>query len=419
MKTIAIIGTGISGMAAGYYLRDKFDITFYEKNNYPGGHTNTLTVDEDGAPVYIDSAFMVYNEFTYPNFVELLNELKVETEPTSMSFSVQHVESGLEYGGAGWSELFAQRRNVLNLSYWSMLLEMDRFNKTCTKILDDPQYLDYSVAQFVKKEKYSKDFTEKFLIPMSSAIWSTEPNQMLDFPVITLVRFFRNHGFLGGLSGHYQWRTVKGGSRMYRDKIMVHFKDKVFLNRAVQKIERHDNGISVIDQTGTKKDFDKVIFACHAPEALSMLGDEMKKEKSVLRHFRYQKNKGTLHTDAAVMPKAKKAWSSWNYRLTKDSQGNPAATTIYDMNSLQRVSQKKNYFISINDPGEVDPKKVLWEAEYDHPIYDVPAVEAQKDLPELNENGQTYFCGAYFNYGFHEDGLVSGKKVAEKILSSQ
>ncbi len=415
MKKIAIIGTGISGMSAGYYLRNDFDITFYEKNNYIGGHTNTLTIDENGTSVYIDSAFMVYNEVTYPNFIELLKELNVETEPTSMSFSVQHVASGLEYGGAGWNALFAQRQNIFDAKYWKMLLQIDRFNKTSVKILDDPKYSNYTVAQFVKEERYDEDFTQKFLIPMSSAIWSTEPNQMLQFPIMTLVRFFKNHGFLG-MHGHYQWRTVKGGSRMYRDKIMSHFQNKVLLNHGVKRIERKKNGVTVTDESGIQKDFDKVIVACHAPQALAMLDEGMKEERNVLKNFRYQKNRATLHTDVSIMPKSKQAWSSWNYRLTKDVLGQHAATTIYDMNSLQRVSKTKNYFVSINEPGEVDPLKIIWETLYEHPIYDLPAVEAQKKLPKLNQNGQTYFCGAYFNYGFHEDGLVSGKNVAEIIL---
>jgi predicted NAD/FAD-binding protein len=321
----------------------------------------------------------------------------------------------LEYGGAGWNALFAQRKNIFSRPYWTMLLEMDRFNKTAVKVLDNPKYLNTTVAQFVKEERYGEDFTHKFLIPMSSAIWSTEPNQMLQFPIITLVRFFKNHGFLG-LKGHFQWRTVKGGSRMYRDKIMSHFKGKVLLNQGVKRIERKSDAVTVSDDRGFQRDFDKVIFACNAPEALGILDEGMSKEKVVLKNFRYQKNRATLHTDALIMPKSKRAWSSWNYRLTKDVLGKQAATTIYDMNNLQNVSQHKNYFVSINDPGEVDPLKIIWETLYEHPIYDVRAVEAQKELPKLNQNGQTYFCGAYFNYGFHEDGLVSGKNVAETIL---
>jgi len=407
MQKIAIIGTGIAGLGAGYFLKDKYDVTFYEKNDYPGGHTHTLTVEEEGKPVFIDSAFMVYNEITYPHFVCLLNELGVKTKDTSMTFSVQHVPSGLEYCGAGLNGLFAQRNNLLSPRHWRMLLDMDRFNKESVKVLWSEQYLSYTMLDYAREEGYGQDFLEKFLIPISSAIWSAPPGQMLTFPVITLVRFFKNHGFLG-LNTHYQWKTIVEGSQRYRDKILEHFNGKLRLSRGVQKVLRENSKAIVMDERGGGEIFDKVILAAHADQSLKMLADPTSDERRLLGCFKYQRNKATLHTDGSIMPKTKRAWSSWNYRITQ--HGIP--TTIYYMNSLQHVSQKKDYFISINEAGEIDPGKIIRETVYEHPVYDVEAIKAQEELHRLNENGITYFCGSYFKYGFHEDALASALGVA-------
>lgn len=413
-QTLAIIGTGISAMGAAYLLRERFNITFYERNNYPGGHSNTLTVDEDGQPIYIDSAFMVYNEITYPLLTKLFKELQIETMATSMSFSVQHIPTGLEYCGTGLNGLFAQRQNLFNFQYWAMLLQMDRFNREAVRDLENPHFAQHTVKEYVHEKKLGDDFLQKFLIPMSSAVWSTPPEKVCDFPIKTLIQFFKNHGFLG-LRGHYQWRTVVGGSRQYRDKILKLFPGKVWLNRAVNQVVRKDGKARITDGVGENKIFDKVVIACHADEALALLGDPTEKEKSLLAHFKYQKNSAMLHTDESVMPKTKLAWSSWNYRMDFDKNRKFLPSTIYHMNSLQNVSQKKNYFVSINEHGVVDSKKVLWETVYEHPLFDVPAMQAQEKLPELNENGVTYFTGSYFRYGFHEDGLLSAYNVAKLI----
>lgn len=416
MKKIAIIGTGISAMAAGYFLKDAYDITFFEKNGYPGGHTNTLMVDDDGDLIPIDSAFMVYNEVTYPYLTRLFKELDVETKNTNMSFSVQYTPSGLEYCGTGLSGLFAQRRTLLNPWHIRMLLDINRFNKDSLEVLDDPKYRDYSLEQYVKEHQYSKDMVYKYLIPMSSAVWSTPMDLMLKFPVVTLVRFFKNHGFLG-LKTQHQWRTVVGGSESYKDKILAYFKGKVHLNRGIKKIERKESNVIIKDIEDKEYTFDKVICAAHADQTLPMLSGATAKEKDFLSKFKYQPNKATLHTDKSIMPKTKRAWSAWNYRITKDKNKNILPSTIYHMNKLQGVSEKNDYFVSINDAGEIDRSKVIWEKEYMHPLFSVEANKIQDRLPELNEKGPLYFCGAYFRYGFHEDGFVSGMNVAEKILN--
>lgn len=415
MSSLAIIGTGIAGMGAAYFLRDHFDVTFFEKNDYPGGHTNTLTVKEDGQDLHIDSAFMVYNETTYPNLTRLFQELEVATKPTSMSFSVQHIATGLEYCGTGLNGLFAQRRNVLRPWFWRMLLEIDRFRKEAVEVLDNDKYADMTIDQYVREKKYSQNFLTKFLVPMSSAVWSTPLERMFNFPVVTLVRFFKNHGFLG-LNTQLPWRTVTGGSRVYRDRILKFFPGRVRLSSGAVRVYYDGAKTWVVDHGGTKTPFDKVVIASHADDALKMLGDPTLDERALLGAFKYQDNLTTLHTDASIMPRNRKVWSSWNYRIDTDRQGNLVPSTIYDMNSLQQVSKKRNYFISINGNGTFDQAKVLWQTRYAHPIYDPQAIRAQKSLHRLNQNGHRYFCGSYFRFGFHEDALSSALNVARLIL---
>lgn len=411
MKKIAIIGTGIAGMGAGFYLKDLYDITFYEKNHYPGGHTNTLTVKEEGRDIYIDSGFMVYNETTYPNFIKLLKDLDVPAKNTSMSFSVQHIPTGLEYRGT--DELFAQRKNLFNFPYIAMLLEIDRFRRQAPETLKDKRYLNYTVEEYTKEKKYRRDFVEKFLIPMSSAVWSVPTEKVLSFPIVTLVRFFENHGFLG-LNTQLQWKTIDGGSRVYRERLLGHFLGKVFLDSPAIRILKMNGAIEVTNAQGEKNLFDKVIIASHADEALALLESPSDLEGALLSLFRYQKNHAVLHTDVSLMPKIRRAWASWNYRVDAGS-----ASTIYYMNSLQGVSDRKDYFVSINDPGLIARDKILWEADYTHPIFDVQAISAQERLPELNRNKQIYFCGSYFKYGFHEDALTSALNVVDMIKKGQ
>jgi len=352
---------------------------------------------------------MVYNEKTYPNLTQLFQGLDVKTKPTDMSFSVQHLPSGLEYCGTGLSGLFAQRKNLVSPAHWKMLLEMNRFNQESLEVLESDQYLSYALYDYVKEKGYSDNFFHKFLVPISSAVWSTPPDLMLKFPAVTLVRFFKNHGFLG-LRGHYQWRTVVEGSQRYREKILRSFKDKIFLNNPVKGVSRRNGKALVIDSHGEKREYDKAILAGHADESLNILLDATQSERNILSQFQYQKNKATLHTDESIMPKTKLAWSSWNYRIGKN-----LPSTIYWMNNLQHVSSKRNYFVSINDASEAAASKILWESEYTHPLYNVNSIQAQKRLPELNTNGVVYFCGSYFKYGFHEDALTSAIEVAKAI----
>jgi len=410
---IAIVGTGIAGMACGHFLQKNADIFFYEKNDYVGGHTNTITVDEDGQPVYIDTGFMVFNHVTYPHLTKLFADLNVPTFATSMSFSVQHLASKLEYCGSGLNGLFAQRKNIFSAKHIRMLKQIARFNEEGIKILDDPNYANHSLAQYIKEKGFGEDMLWKYLIPMSSAVWSTPMDKMLDFPAQTLIRFFYNHGFLG-LDTQHQWYTVTKGSQAYREIIMAPFKEKIKLNDPVVKVKRQDGKAIVITKSGAEAEYDKVIIASHGDQVLPMLDAPIADEQRLLKNFKYQTNIATLHTDESIMPKTKRVWSSWNYRV-EDKQGQTFASTIYWMNSLQNVSKKKNYFVSINDPGGIDPSKIIKTIEYEHPLFDVDAVKAQAELHKLNQSGPVYFCGSYFRYGFHEDALKSAVELCEGL----
>lgn len=414
METMAIIGTGISGMGVGYLLRDQYDITFYEKNDYPGGHTNTLTVQEEGQDVFIDSGFMVFNHRTYPNIVRLFRELDVETVATDMSFSFQHIPTGLEWKGTGFNNLFVQRKNIFNWRFIRMLFAVDQFGKSADEILSDERYEAYTLGQYVKTKAINEDLLYHFMVPMSSAIWSCPPEKILDFPLVTLVRFFKNHGFIG-LNTQSQWYTLKGGSRTYRDKILAHFQGKIHLKTPAVKVTCWDGQARVVDEGGNGRVFDKVVIAAHADQALKMLDQPSDQQRCLLEKLRYQPNRADLHTDASVMPKIRRAWASWNYRLDEKEDGSLVPANVYYMNELQKVSQQRDYFISIDDKGLIDPHAVIKSVGYEHPLFDMEAVKAQKELPCLNKHGPIYFCGAYFRYGFHEDGFMSAIDVARRI----
>ncbi|MBC7695788.1 MAG: FAD-dependent oxidoreductase [Burkholderiales bacterium] len=414
MQTLAIIGTGIAGMGCGHLLQNKYDLTFFEKNNYVGGHTNTVTVNEDGKDVYMDTGFMVFNFETYPNLCKLFDEIKAPVKKTDMSFSVQYVPTGLEYCGSGLDGLFAQRKNIFKVSYIKMLMEITRFNKISVEILDNPHYENYTLAQYIKEFKFSEEMLWKYLVPMSSAVWSTPMDKMLDFPAVALIRFFKNHGFLG-LNAQHQWYTLDNGSQSYREILIKPFRDKIQLNNGVVKVSKKDGKAIVYLSDGTQQTFDKVIFAAHAKETLDMLEQPTIDEQRLLSNFKYEKNPATVHTDELVMPKNKKTWSSWNYRI-EERNGQKIPTTIYWMNRLQGVSEKKNYFVSINAiPNSIDKNKLIKVIDYEHPLFDVAAINAQKELHLLNQAGPLYFCGSYFKYGFHEDAYASAVNLCKLL----
>lgn len=415
MEKIAIVGTGIAGMACAHFLHKKFDITVFEQNAYVGGHTNTVVVAEEGKDIPIDTGFMVFNMHTYPNLIRLFGQLGVKWKNTDMSFSVQHRPTGLEYSGSGLDGLFGQRKNIFNVRHIRMLRQIDRFNKESIKILDDPKYLNYSMRDYVKEKGYGDDFLYKYLSPMSSALWSTPTDTTLEYPAVALVRFFKNHGFLG-LNTQFQWLTVSGGSAQYRDLIIQPWEDRIRTHDPVVNVERLPDGkVILLTQKGYTDIYDKVIFASHADETLKMLEAPTTLEHDLLKKFQYQKNVATLHTDSSVMPKIKKIWSSWNYVIAAD-KNKSTPFTVYYMNRLQQVSDKLDYFVNINGAENVNPAKILKTIVYHHPIFTVEAIKAQAELPRLNKTGPVYFCGSYFKYGFHEDALTSAVDLCTSLL---
>ncbi len=413
MQRIAVIGAGIAGLGAAYLLRKHFAITLYEKNAYLGGHTNTVSVPEGEREVAIDTGFMVFNHVTYPNLTRLFAELNVATKRTEMSFSVQHQPSGLEYNGGSLNLLFAQRRNLLNPRHWKMLLAINRFNREAVPALDDPRYAAMTLREYVATRNYGQDMWQRYLVPMSSAVWSTPPEKMAQFPAVTLLRFWHNHGFLG-LHTQHPWWTVDGGAKNYVQKIRATLGANFTVRGSAQRVTRTPDSVTITADDGSTDTFPKVILASHADQSLAMLADATPLERALLTPFKYQPNHATLHTDPRVMPRCRCAWAAWNYRY--DQAGRP--TTHYWMNRLQGVSQTKNYFVSLNSQDAIAPQHVLREIAYEHPLFDLAALKAQLRLPELNALGPhqtTYYAGAWFKYGFHEDGFTSALACARAV----
>ena len=408
--SIAIIGTGISGLACAHFLKDDFELSIFEKDARIGGHSNTVEVSENGKGLPLDTGFMVYNEVTYPHLTRLFKELDVATKPTEMSFSVQHRTANIEFNGGSLNLLFAQRKNLLNPRFWRMLLQINRFNKETVEELKNPKFEDLTLAEYVEARGYGSDFLEWYLSPMAAAVWSSPPERIDSFPARTLMRFWHNHGFLG-LDTQHPWRTVSGGSREYVKKLAASFSGNIQSSARVRAVANK----TVILEDGTKEDFDKVIFASHGDQSHAMLASGTLLEDEILRNFQYQKNRAVVHSDNRFMPATRRAWASWNYRISKNGEH----STHYWMNSLQGVSEKKDYFVSINPPSEIPKESIHHELEYEHPLFTTEAIIAQSRIHELHNAGhQTgrYYCGAWQRYGFHEDGIWSAHRLCESIL---
>jgi predicted NAD/FAD-binding protein len=419
VKSIAIIGTGIAGLGCAHFLHPRRRLTLYEKNDYLGGHTNTVSVAEPGRLVPVDTGFMVFNEVTYPNLTRLFRELGVATKPTKMSFSVQHLPTRLEFCGTSLNHIFAQRRNLLRPRFWQMVRAINRFNTEAVATLNSAEFADTTLGDYVRLKNYGDDFLNFYLVPMSSAVWSTPPDQMLQFPAVTLLRFFHNHGFLG-LHTQHPWFTVVDGAKSYVDKLTAPFRDQIRLRRGATSVRREGGQVKVTDASGQTETYDQVIFASHADETLALLADAGAKERTLLGKFKYQPNIALLHTDASVMPKSKLCWASWNYRIDRGPDGNISPSTIYWMNSLQGVSDRQNYFVSINGENSVNPNAVLKRINYEHPLFSLGAIRAQKQLPELNQAmSNVFFCGSYFKYGFHEDAFTSALELCRQLTGER
>jgi predicted NAD/FAD-binding protein len=403
-------------MACASCIHQHVDLTIFEAGHEPGGHTHTVDINEHGRRHPVDTGFMVYNEQTYPLLTRLFKDLDVETLATDMSFGVQYRPDNVEYSGSGIRQLFAQPINTIRPRFLGMLRDVMRFNKLAVKSLGDPDVLGMSLKEFTDKNRFGPAFLHYYLVPMTSAIWSTPPDAMLEFPAHTLIRFMYNHGLLG-VRTHHQWRTVKKGSRSYRDRMIEPFRNRILTDCPVRTVRRTETAVEVLDAHGRLHAFDKVVFATHADTALRLIASPSRREARLLSKFPYGKNSITLHSDASVMPRRRAAWASWNYRIEQVDGGKHQASTHYWMNSLQHLETERDYFVSVNDPGIIDERLVLRRFTFDHPMFDKAAVDAQFELPLLNENGRFYFCGSYFRYGFHEDGLMAGYAAAERLLS--
>jgi uncharacterized protein len=419
VKRLAIIGTGIAGLGCAWLLHKRFRLTIFEQNGYAGGHTNTVTVEEAGRSVPIDTGFMVFNYVTYPLLTRLFQDLGVETKPTEMSFSVQHAPTGLEYNGGNVDLLFVQRRNLFRLRHWRMLLAIDRFNREAVAALDDPAYATQTLGEYIAARGYGQDMLDLYLVPMASAVWSTPPDKILEFPVMTLLRFWHNHGFLG-LDTRHPWRTLVGGARSYVGKLTQPFANCIELGRQAVRVMRSGDRVQVSLAGDQTREFDKAILACHGHQAKTLLADATAEETKCLGEFKSQPNVVTLHTDDSFMPRRRRCWASWNYRMDTTQEGSIQATTHYWMNSLQHVSPDVNYFVSLNCHDRIAPEKVLRRIGYDHPLFSLGAIRAQQEIPLLNQRGRNvYFAGAWQKYGFHEDGLASAVACARLVAGEE
>jgi predicted NAD/FAD-binding protein len=408
---IGIIGTGISGVATAHLLHGHHEITVFEANEGIGGHTNTVEVAVDGRPYSIDTGFIVYNERTYPNFTRLLTCLGVASQPSEMSFSVACERSGLEYASRSLNAIFAQRRNLLRPSFRRMLSEILRFNGEARDLLatgDEKQTL----GDYLCGAGYSTEFVDRYVIPMGAAIWSASPREFLAFPASSFVRFFDNHGLLDR-SDPIPWRVIQGGSRSYVEALVAPFRDRIRTGCPVRAIRRGPRGVDVATLDGRHERFDRVVIAVHSDEALRLLEDPSDVERLVLGSIGYQPNEAVLHKDASVMPRLRRAWASWNYRVPAEPRD--GVFVSYHMNRLQGLDCNTEFFVTLNGSDRIDPRQVLARFLYSHPVFDARAIEAQKLHHAIDGANRTHFCGAYWGYGFHEDGLRSALTVCRKF----
>jgi predicted NAD/FAD-binding protein len=403
---LAVVGSGISGLVCAYLLRQAHDVTLFEANDYPGGHTHTVTVAEAGRTLAIDTGFIVCNDRTYPRFLGLLEELGVAWRPTEMGFSVSCARCGLEYSGGSLATLFAQKRNLLRPSFLRMLRDILRFNRLGTDRGDEIDE-EVTLGEFLRRKGYSSAFAEHYLLPMGAAIWSCPMETFADFPVRFVVDFYRHHGLLQ-LRNRPTWFVIPGGSRTYVDRMVRPLGSALRLRTPVLRVERGADCVRVVSRDGTEE-FDEVIFACHSDQALRLVGDASAVERRLLGAFPYGRNSAVLHTDVTLLPRLRRTWSSWNYRVPVGSETRPCVT--YNMNILQHLESAETYCVTLNADEAIAPERALGRFEYEHPIFSVGRAAAQARHGEVIRQNRTSFCGAYWGNGFHEDGVVSALAV--------
>lgn len=407
---IAIVGAGISGLVCAHLLHEQNEITLFEANDYAGGHTNTVRVDTEDETHHVDTGFIVLNDRTYPNFRRLLAGVGVQTQDSEMSFSVSDGQD-FEYNGASANGLFARRSNLARPSFHRMVLDLLRFNRAAPALVglngSGP-----SLGEFLHEGGYSPQFVQRLIVPQASAVWSADPRSMWDFPASMLADFFANHGMFG-MSDRPGWLTVRGGSARYVEAIVAPFRERLRLSTPVTRVERFDDRVEVTPAGGQAELYDHVVIAAHSDQALRMLADPTGTEAEVLGAIPYQRNDAVLHTDRSLLPRRRRAWASWNYHLADEPE--PCTTVTYHMNRLQALSADREFCVTLNRGERIDPGSVLREIRYDHPVYTPAGLNAQRRWAEVSGVRRTHYCGAYWGYGFHEDGVVSGLRVCERF----
>jgi predicted NAD/FAD-binding protein len=409
---IAVVGSGISGLGSAWLLSRSHEVYLFETRKRLGGHTHTVVHDLDGRPLPLDTGFIVYNETTYPLLTRLFDEISLETQASDMSFSVSCADPDLEYASHGLGGLFAQRSLVFSAAYLKMLVDVVRFGRRGRRVLAGAADPKATIREFLREGRFGDDFARFYLMPMVSAIWSSGTEIAAEYPRDPLLRFLDNHGLLQ-VTGQPDWRTVVGGSHTYIAELTRPLGDRVHLGCGVETIHRHPDRVELVLQNGSIHDFDEVVIAAHADQALSMLARPTELEAELLGRWKYSVNDTWLHTDTGLMPRRRAAWASWNY-LMDDASRQEASLTYY-LNRLQRLDEDRDFMVSLNPVREPAPETMIRRMSYTHPIYTRESVATQDDLPRLNGRNRTHFCGAYFGNGFHEDGFASAVAVADGL----
>ncbi|MGF1615516.1 MAG: NAD(P)/FAD-dependent oxidoreductase [Gammaproteobacteria bacterium] len=408
---IAIIGSGISGLVAAHQLHTEHAITLFEANDYLGGHTHTVEVETDGRRYGIDTGFIVFNDWTYPHFVALLETLGVASQPSTMSFSVHCQRSGLEYNGTSLNALFAQRRNLFRPAFYRMIRDILRFNREALALLSEAN-ASITLGEYLERHHYCAEFIHHYLVPMGAAIWSTDPTRLWAFPAAYLVRFFHNHGMLS-VDQRPQWRVITGGSASYVERLTAPWRDRIRLNCPVRRVLRSPHRVQLQLANGEQCTFDYVVMACHSDQALRLLVEPSGDEQAILGAIAYQSNEVILHTDESLLPRHRRAWAAWNYHIPAEPGQRVAVT--YNMNILQGIDAPRQFCVTLNRGEDIDPDHIIRRFVYEHPVYTEAAVAAQRHYGRINGPQRTFYCGAYWGYGFHEDGVKSALRMCRYL----
>jgi uncharacterized protein len=408
---VAVVGAGISGLVVAYLLHREHEITVFEAADYAGGHTNTIRVDTPHETHHVDTGFIVFNDRNYPNFERLLTRLGVSSQPSSMTFSVSDGHGDFEYNGSSPNGLFAKRAHLVTPWFHRMIADLARFNRAAQELIQHPGE-GPSLGHWLEQKRFSRPFIERLIVPQAAAVWSADPRQMWNFPARFLVEFFDNHGMLG-FTDRPRWRTITGGSAQYVETLTAPWRHRLRLGAPVQAISRADDHVLVSARGAEAERFDEVVIATHSDQALKLLTDASGAEREILGAIPYQMNEAVLHTDRRLLPRRRRAWASWNYHLVEHPAGR--ATVTYHMNRLQSLRAERELCVTLNRSETIDPGKVIRKIAYAHPVYTPHGVQAQARVAEISGHDRTHFCGAYWGWGFHEDGVVSGLRVAGRF----